>query len=861
MGMTTACIGLQWPSLSPTQIQIKDPKHWNSVIKRQANLKNDQAILSAYAQMESLGVVPDTTTLPLILKACAALNAVERGQSIHRSIQGTELMYDVRVGTALVDFYCKCGFVGDARCLFDKMSDGDVVLWNAMVYGYVGWGCYEEAISLVRDMGRENLRPNPRTMVALLLACEGASELRLGRAMHGYCLRNGMFDSNPHVATALIGFYSRFDMRVSRLLFGLMAARNVVSWNSLISGYHYAGDYFQALDLFVQMLIDDVKFDCVTMLVAIQACRELGSIKLGKQIHQMAIKSEFVGVLYILNALLNMYCDSGSLESSHQLFESIPNRDTPLWNSMISAYAEFGCHEEAVGLFVRMESEGVKKDERTVIIMLSMFEELANGLQKGKSLHALVIKSGMRIGASLGNALLSMYTELNCVECAQKIFGQMKDVDIISWNTMILALASNKLRAQSCKLFEKMRESDIKPNSYTIISILAACEDLTCLEFGRSIHGYVMKHGIEINEPLRTALTDMYMNCGDEETAQDLFEGCPDRDLISWNAMIASYVKNNQPHKALLLFHRMISETEPNSVTIINILMSFTHLATLPQGQSLHAYVTRKGFSFGFDLSLANAFITMYARCGNLQSAENIFKTLPKRNIISWNAMIAGYGMNGCGYDALLAFSQMLEEGFRPNGVTFVSLLSACSHSGFIETGLQLFRSMVDDFNITPELIHYSCIVDLLARRGCIDEARDFVRSMPIEPDASVWRAILSSCRSHSDTTLAKTIFERLDEVEPMNAGNYVLLSNIYATAGLWLEVQRIRTWLKEKGLRKPPGISWIVVRNQAHCFTSGDRSHPQSDEVYAILSILLLSMRGNGYDGDLEWAFHEEDD
>lgn len=854
-------MGLQRLSLSPTKIQIKDPKHWNSVIKHQANLKNDQAILSAYTQMESLGVLPNNTTLPLVLKACAAQNAVERGKSIHRSIQGTDLMDDVRVGTAVVDFYCKCGFVEDARCVFDAMSDRDVVLWNAMVYGYVGWGYYEEAMLLVREMGRENLRPNSRTMVALLLACEGASELRLGRGVHGYCLRNGMFDSNPHVATALIGFYLRFDMRVLPLLFDLMVVRNIVSWNAMISGYYDVGDYFKALELFVQMLVDEVKFDCVTMLVAVQACAELGSLKLGKQIHQLAIKFEFVEDLYILNALLNMYSNNGSLESSHQLFESVPNRDAPLWNSMISAYAAFGCHEEAMDLFIRMQSEGVKKDERTVVIMLSMCEELASGLLKGKSLHAHVIKSGMRIDASLGNALLSMYTELNCVESVQKIFDRMKGVDIISWNTMILALARNTLRAQACELFERMRESEIKPNSYTIISILAACEDVTCLDFGRSIHGYVMKHSIEINQPLRTALADMYMNCGDEATARDLFEGCPDRDLISWNAMIASYVKNNQAHKALLLFHHMISEAEPNSVTIINVLSSFTHLATLPQGQSLHAYVTRRGFSLGLDLSLANAFITMYARCGSLQSAENIFKTLPKRNIISWNAMIAGYGMNGRGSDAMLAFSQMLEDGFRPNGVTFVSVLSACSHSGFIEMGLQLFHSMVQDFNVTPELVHYSCIVDLLARGGCIDEAREFIDSMPVEPDASVWRALLSSCRAYSDAKQAKTIFEKLDKLEPMNAGNYVLLSNVYATAGLWLEVRRIRTWLKEKGLRKPPGISWIIVKNQVHCFSAGDRSHRQSDKIYAKLSILLSSMRETGYDPDLQWVFHEEDD
>ncbi|KAF5447795.1 hypothetical protein F2P56_033317 [Juglans regia] len=835
------------------------PKEWNSIIKHRTKLKDDLSILTTYTQMASRGIAADSDTLPLVLKACSRLNAVESGKSIHSSIRGTILIRDVRVGTALVDFYCKCGLIEEARKVFDEMGEKDVVSWNALISGYVGCRFYEEAILLFREMEREGFRPNSRTVVALLLACEEVLELKLGQEMHGYCLRNGLLDLNPHVGTALIGFYLRFDARISRLVFDLMVVRSIVSWNAMINGYVDVGDYLEALKLFLSMLMDGVHFDSVTTLGCIQACAELGYLGLGTQLHQMAIKLKYANDLYVINALLTMYSENGSLDSAYKLFGGTPARDVALWNSMISAYINFGDFEEALSLFSSMRTKGIKEDERTIVTVLSSCSKLADGLRKGKSLHAHATKSGMKMDVSLGNALLSMYAELNCVEAVQKVFAKLRDSDIISWNTVILALAHNKMRSEAWKLFGLMRESEFKPNPYTIISILATCDDETCLNIGRSIHGFVVKHAIEINLSLNTALTDMYMKSGDEASARTLFDCCPKRDLISWNAMITGYINDNQAIKALYLFNHMILEVEPNSVTIMSVLSSCTDLANLPQGKCLHAYATRRDSYFGFNLSLANAFIMMYARCGSMQSAKNIFETLPRRNIIAWNAMINGYRMHGRGYDAIHSFLQMLEDGYTPNGATFLSVISACSHSGFIEKGLELFHSMVQDFKIEPELVHYGCVVDLLGRGGRLDEAREFIESMPIKPDASVWRALLSACRVNSDIKLAENIFEKLIELEPMNPGNYILLSNIYAAVGRWSEVRHIRTWLREKGLNKPPGFSWIVVRSQPHYFTASDVSHPQSEKIYENLNSLLSLIKENGYAPDLCLISHGE--
>ncbi|XP_010257236.1 PREDICTED: pentatricopeptide repeat-containing protein At3g12770-like [Nelumbo nucifera] len=848
--------------LSPTQTQKRDATAWNSIIRQHVRLRNDQGILASHAQMEALGVLPDNVVLPLILKACARLKAVERGRKIYSDIQNTRLIEDVRVRTALIDFYSKCGFLEDARQLFEEAPIRDVVCWNAMISGHVENCCYKDAIWLFARMQKEILKPSSVTLVGVLSACEELSELRLGQEVHCYCLRSGQLGLDPYVGTALIGFYSRFDGRVAaQHVFNSMLVRNIVSWNAMISGYFNMGYSYEALKVLVRMLTGGIRPDSVTMLVSIQSCMDSGSLELGKQIHQLAVKLGFSSDLFITNALIIMYCKKGSFEFSKVLFETLSGRDVALWNAMLSACRECGFHDEAFTLFSRMRAEAVKEDVTTVAIMLSICAESASGLGEGKCLHAYFIKSGMEMGLSLGNALLSMYTDINCVESVQTVFDEMRCRDVVSWNILVLALARNKLIDQVRDAFTQMQQCNVRPNSFTMVSALEACGNETYLTVGRSIHCYVIRHGLEFHSPLCTALTEMYINCGNEAVARHLFENFPDRDLISWNALIASYVQNNWHNKALLVFHQMIFEVEPNPVTIINVLSCCTHLAYLPQGRSIHAYTIRRKFNMTFDMYLGNALVTMYARCGSLKNAEMIFRHLPRKDIISWNAMIAAYGIHGRGKDALLAFSKMQEDGIRPTSVTFVSLLSACSHSGMIDEGWQHFHSMTRNYNITPEVVHYACMVDLLGRGGHLEEAKYFIDSMPIKPDACVWRALLGACRVYSEVKLAGPIFEKLVELEPLNAGNYVLLSNIYAAAGLWEEVRNLRAQIKEKGLSKPQGNSWIVTRNRVHCFSAGDRSHPQSDRICMKLSCLISSVKEIGYVPDRLWVLHDVED
>ncbi|GJR60681.1 pentatricopeptide repeat-containing protein [Tanacetum coccineum] len=810
--------------------------------------------------MKSLNILPENATLPLVLKACSRLHAVEIGKELHNDVLGMEWVCDVRVQTAFVDFYAKCGMLWDARKVFDEMSERDVVSWNAMISGCVGCGEYREGVRLFMEMQKGDLQANGVTVVELIKACGEMKEWKCGKEIHAYCLRHGLFGSNYYVGTSLMGFYMKFDPSIAWLFFEMLDLRNTISWNTMISGYVNNGDCLKALQLFVLMLNDGFECDSVTMLVVIQACTEFGDLELGLQVHQLVIKFGYTN-MRIVNTLMNMYAKFEDSRSSYELFNSIATKDVALWNSMLFCFIESGYIEESINLLTDMQLAGFQLNERTIVIILPTCAQLSDGLVCGKSLHAYAIKIGKEMNKHIGNSLIYMYALLNCIEDATRIFVKMKDLDVISYNVFITALIHNELKVQACEIFIQMLQLEIKPNSQTVTSILAAFDSSDFLNVGRTVHGYVMKCGVEIDASLNTAFTEMYINCEEEETGRSLFEKYPDKDLISWNSLISTYIKNGQEHKALLLFHQMILSVKPTFVTIINVLSLFTHLSNLPQGRCLHAYTLRRFSSLDVELSLANAFITMYARCGSLEYAEKIFRVLPEKDIVSWNAMIAGYGMHGRGDDAMLTFSKLVKEGIKPTRVTFVSALSACSHSGMVHKGLNLFHSMVRDYGITPELVHYACLVDLLARGGLLDEAKDVIDTMPMEPDASIWRALIGACRIYSNTHMAKTAFEKLIELEPTNAGNYVLLSNIYAASGFWSEVKKLRLIVENKGLKKPAGRSWIVIKSKLHFFAAGDKSHPKSKDIYEKLTFLLTSAKEMGYVPDLRWVLHDEDD
>eukprot|EP01018_Ginkgo_biloba_P030289 Gb_21434 [translate_table: standard] len=588
----------------------------------------------------------------------------------------------------------------------------------------------------------------------------------------------------------------------------------------------------------------------------LQACANIKALSEGKQLHARMLIAGHEQDVFLGTKLVSMYAKCGRLENARLVFDNLHQRNVFLWNAMIRGYAWNGPYEEAVSLYYRMEKAGIEPDIFTFSVTLKACASLA-ALQQGREIHYHITRKGLESDVSVGTALIDMYAKCGRIEFARHLFDKMSERNMVSWSAMIAGYAQNGQAKEALRLFHQMKLGEMTPSSVTMVSVLQACADVAYPSQGKSAHAYIIKSGFESDVSVVNSLVAMYAQCRCVEIANQLFNKMSKRDVVSWNTIIARYAQNGLANKSLALFHQMQqADVKPNSITTVSVLPACAHLAALRLGKSIHAYIIRSGFDS--DVFVETALIDMYAKCGSLEIARKVFDKNSERNTVTWSAMIAGYGMHGCGEDALALFSEMKLEGMKPDHITFVCILSACSHTGLVDEGWQWFHCMRRDYCIVPRLEHYACMVDLLGRAGHLDEAHTFIKEMPLEPDATVWGALLGACRIQSNIELGESVLEHLVKLDPKNVGNYVVLSNIYAAAGRWEDVAKVRTMLKDKGLKKIPGCSWIEIKNRVHTFLVGDMSHPQSEKIYEMLDSLAGQMTELGYAPDTSFVLHD---
>lgn len=787
-----------------------------------------------------------------MLERCAHKELKE----VHGHMFRTGFDQNIIVATKLVHMATVYSAMEYAHRVFDKMAERNVFLWNAIIRGYARNGPCEKAVDLYYEMKRFGILPDRFTFPVVLKACASLSALQEGKGVHARVMRDG-FRFDVFVGAALVDMYAKCRcVDDARRVFDEMSWRDSVSWSALIAGYAQNGYADETLMLYYQMQADDVKPDFATMVSVLPACAYLGDMQLGKCIHCYVIKSGFESHVSVGTALVDMYAKCGSTEFALDVFGKMAERNLISWNAMIDGFVKNGCQDEALELFQQMQVVGLKPNSVTVVSVLLSCADVG-ALRQGKSIHAYIIRSGFELDVSVGNSLVFMYGRCGSNVIARQLFDKMSVRDVVSWNAMIAGYAQNGHGNSALTLFQQMHQVEVNPNEITIVSVLPACADLAALQYGKVIHAKTIKSGFDCKTPVVTALVAMYAKSGEPEAAHQLFHTLSKRDVVSWNAMIGAYAQNGHVYPALALFRQMqLEEVIPNSVTMASVLPACAHLGALQQGKGVHGYIIKSGCEL--DEFVGTALMDLYAKCGSINTARLLFDKMSEKNVISWSAMIAGYGLNGLGKDALDLFVQMQESGTKPTDVTFVSVLSACSHSGLLNEGWQLFGSMTQDYYIIPKVEHYACMVDLLGRAGHLDEAHDLIKNMPIKPSAGVWGALLGACRIHCNIELGEYVADCLFDLEPANAGYYVLISNIYAAAGRWDDMVKVRQLLKNRGLKKTPGCSWIEINNKVHSFFVGDRSHSQSEEIYATLESLIRKMKEIGYVPNTNFVLHD---
>eukprot|EP01018_Ginkgo_biloba_P005831 Gb_35190 [translate_table: standard] len=702
-------------------------------------------------------------------------------------------------------------------------------------------------------MERRCILVDSDTYISLLHPC---TDIKALKRVHAHMLIRGM-EENAFLGAKLVNMYVNCrSLEDARLAFDGMLEKNVFSYNAMIGGYARDGQFPEALKTYYEMQGVGIQPNSFTFPNILRACAALSALEEGKEIHYHIVRTGIEANIFVEAALVDMYAKCGSIENARHVFDKMSERNVVSWTAMIAGYAQNGYANEALTLFQQMQLTDVMPDFITIVSLVSACTHLGD-LQLGKCIHKYIIRSGFEADVSVGSSLVAMYSKCGSVDMARWLFDKMHKRDVVSWNALIAGHTQNGHADEALTLFHQMQLEYVKPNTITMLSVLPACGHLGPMKQGKWIHVYIITHGFDSNVSIGTALIDMYAKWCCIEISQRLFDKMPVRNVISWSAMIAGYAQNGYAHEALTLFDQMQqSNVKPNSITMVSVLLACAHVGALQQGKWIHEYIIANGFET--DVFVGTGLIDMYAKCGSLDNARQVFDKMSERSVVSWSAMISGYGMHGYGEDALAIFSKMQHKGMKPDHITFICLLSACSHAGLVDEGWQCFYCMSRDYCITPRVEHYACMVDLLGRLGHLDEAQDFIKKMPLEPDAAVWGALLGACRIYCNIDLGERVAERLFELKPEIAGPYVLLSNIYAAAGRWDDVENVRTMMKDRRVKKPRGSSFIEVNNKVHEFHVGDRSHPQSEKVYAILETLIGQMKEVGYVPNTNCVLHD---
>ncbi|RZC67050.1 hypothetical protein C5167_010737 [Papaver somniferum] len=585
--------------------------------------------------------------------------------------------------------------------------------------------------------------------------------------------------------------------------------------------------------------------------------------------------------------------NSGDIENARKLFNKIPQPDIRLWTILISAHTKHGFPKQSVEIYSDLLKWNIEPDRLVLQSVAKACAVLAD-LVKAKKVHEDAIRFGFESDLLLGNALIDMYGKCRFIQGAKKVFYELSTRDVISWTSLLSCYINCGFPREALRILREMCLSGVKPNTITVSSTLPACSDLKDLNSGREIHGFAVRNLMGDNVFVSSALVNMYANCASIRNSELVFENMSQRDIVSWNVILASQFSNGECDKALNFFQQMINEGvkldsaswnsvisgcmqngrtqealelfvrmqdlgfKPNNITVASVLPACTDLESLRGGREIHGYSYRHQHLE--DIVVGTSLVFMYAKCGELDLSRRVFDNLLQRDTIAWNTMILANSMHGNGEEALSLFHKMLNSGVKPNSITFTGVLSGCSHSRLVDEAQSILSSMSRDYMIEPDADHYSCMVDVLSRSGQLKKAYEFIQEMPVQPTAGAWGALLGACRVYKNADLGKIAAKRLFEIEPENPGNYVLLSNILVTAKLWDDASEIREMMRDRGIFKMPGCSWIQVKNKVYTFVAGDKENDKSDAIYSFLDELGEKMRLAGYMPNTDYVLQDVD-
>lgn len=685
---------------------------------------------------------------------------------------------------------------------------------------------------------------NAVTIAMALKACRGDS--KLGRKIHGFAITSGLV-SFLGVSNSLMSMYCKsgqFDQAL--LIFKKLNNLDIVSCNTILSGFENVED---ALKFARQMNLSGMVFDAVTYSTLLAHCADDEEFLFGIQLHSLELKCGLGCEVFIGNALITMYCKWGRILEAERVFDEMPKKDLVSWNAMLSGYAQEGNYgRKAIWASLEMVRRVMKLDHVSLTSIVSVCAQERN-VELGRQIHSLAIKRGYAARrdyvnhVSVCNVLIAMYSKCEAVNDATLVFGSMTDRNVISWTTMISTDEANAM-----SLFNEMRSDGVCPNDVTFIALIHAITIKNLVEEGRLVHGLSLKSNFLSELDVANSFITMYAEFKLMEDSEKIFEELKYRGIVSWNALISGYAQNGMGQEALRTFLLAILESLPSEFTIGSVLSAVgaTEAISIKHGQRCHSYLIKLGLK---DPIVLGALLDMYAKRGSISESLRVFHEMPERSQVAWTAIISAYSRHGDYESVMSLFEEMQKRGVRPDSITFLSVLTACGRKGMVGMGRQIFDSMIKNHLIEPSSLHYSCMVDMLGRAGRLKEAEEFVGQIPGGPGFSVLQSLLGACRTYGNVEMAKRAYDALMEMKPEESGSNVVLSNLYAERGDWEKVAKIRRGMRDRGVRKEVGFSWVDAGDangslSLHGFSSDDKSHPNTAEIYMMAEYVGLEMK-----------------
>ncbi|KAL5709267.1 hypothetical protein ACHQM5_019975 [Ranunculus cassubicifolius] len=825
---------------------------WTAIIGAYSNTggsgNGSGKAIGFYEEMILAGIKADNFVYPLVLKACGGMKNLRKGRRVHGDVLRSGFSWDLVIMNSLIDMYAKCEGLSDAERVFYECDVRDIFTWTSMLVGYVQWGCGLEALELFKEMMCSDVRPCSATFSGILPIFSDLGCLETAKQIHGLVIVNGC-GYDKFIGNALIDVYGNCGgLGFGRIIFDRVKNKDVVCWNTMIKGCVQVGQFYGAMRLFKQMAVDGISPNSATMrcMIPLYLQSRVGVLELIDELEQMELSPSIVSTL-----LLDMY-------------EHI---DDIILVKELDKY---------------LSRSGYKSNNSVAVALIRMYFKFAYVEAAQEIFNAVSVKD-----LDCWNAMIECYAQNNYIDKALEQFDSMRDAgfepDILSWKSVIAGLVQDGDIDSALHMFSDMIWLKQKNDLKNFDLILPLIQSNTRPLVGKALHCLFLRNEYKMRTIVCTAFINMYGKCRDVAYAVKLFNSMKSKDLVSWNAIISSLAKNGYLAEASNTFHEMkkmgvkgsiitwttlilgyarngqvdeslkhfrelqLEGLKPNAITIASILPACAQLAALYHGKSIYGYIVRSGLEDD-DLIVSNALIDMFVKSGCMEYAERVFWRIPQRDVVSWNTMIQGFAINGRGKDSLSLFNQMITEGVAPNYVTFIGVLNACSHAGLVDEGWKQFNCMESKYGITPSGKHYACMVDILGRAGQFEDVRDFIVQMPLQPTASLWGALLSACKTHGNLEMAEYAANHLIELQPENPGNYVVLSNIYARARRWDDVDRVRKMMVSHGVKKLPGGSWIEIGNDVHAFAVEDMGKQEMDEMNTTLVDLAALMREEGY-------------